>query len=119
MDDEELIRTLAQKILVNLDHEVELAQNGEEAITKYKQAINRGLPFDAVILDLSIRKGLGGKDTMRQLISINPDIKGIISSGSSGDPVLTYFKEYGFCASIPKPYSLSDFRNTLNEILLL
>lgn len=117
MDDEEQIRNIAEQFLLNLGCKVELAQDGNEAIAKYKESILEGRNFDAVILDLEIKEGLGGKETIQQLISIDPSIKAIISSGCINNPVVIHFKDYGFCASMPKPYILADLRNTLNKVL--
>ena len=61
MDDEELVRTIVGIMIGTLGHEVEFAENGEEAVAKYSEALSAGRRFDIVILDLTIRDGIGGE----------------------------------------------------------
>src|SRR5208283_402742 len=75
MDDEELIRDIAVDMIHALDHEVEFAEHGEEAVEKYKAAMESGNPFDVVILDLTIRGGIGGRETIERLLAVNPGIR--------------------------------------------
>jgi CheY-like chemotaxis protein len=117
MDDEELIRNIAGDMLRAIDHEVESAENGTEAIEKYKAAMESGNPFDIVILDLTIRGGMGGKETIEQLVAVNPAIKAIVSSGFSDDSVVSNYHNYGFSARLTKPYKLEGLRDTLNSLL--
>ena len=101
MDDEALIRESVEEYLSMKGYEVETARNGNEAIEKYKRDIKTG-PFDAVILDLTIRGGMGGKETVKKLLEIDPDTKAIVSSGYSSDVVIANFKKYGFIAVFDK-----------------
>ena len=117
MDDEELIRDIAGDMIKALDHEVEFAEHGEEAVEKYKTAMESGNPFDVVILDLTIRGGMGGKETIERLLAVNPKIKAIVSSGYSGDAIVSDYNNYGFSASLTKPYKLQELSDTLNNLL--
>ncbi|HEY7545498.1 MAG TPA: response regulator, partial [Blastocatellia bacterium] len=96
MDDEERIRTVTGQILRMLGYEAEIAPNGQEAVEMYRQAMEAGVPFSAVILDLTIPGGMGGKEAIKKLLEIDPDVKAIVSSGYSNDPIMTRFREYGF-----------------------
>ena len=62
MDDDELIRDIASSILIHLGYEVTTCTNGEEAIEIYKTSVASGAPFLAIIMDLTIPGGLGGKE---------------------------------------------------------
>ena len=117
MDDEELIRDIAGDMIKALDHEVDLAENGEEAIGKYKAAMESGKPFDVVILDLTIRGGMGGRETIERLLEVNPKIKAIVSSGYSGDAIVSDYDNYGFSACLTKPYNLQELGDMLNNLL--
>ncbi|MBS1192665.1 MAG: domain S-box, partial [Nitrospirae bacterium] len=117
MDDEELVRKVAYELLTGLDHEAELAAHGGEAVEKYQQAKAAGRPFDVVILDLTIRGGMGGEETMRKLLEIDPDVKAIVSSGYSNDSVVANYRDHGFAAFLKKPYDLTDLQATLNALL--
>jgi len=117
MDDEEMVRKVTYQLLTGLGHEVELAGHGEEAISKYRQAMESGRPFDIVILDLTIRGGMGGAETMQKLREIDPGVKAIVSSGYSDDDVVANYRANGFAAFLKKPYDLTGLQATLNELL--
>jgi DNA-binding NarL/FixJ family response regulator len=77
-----------------------------------------GKPFDAVILDLTVKSGMGGKSAAQKLLEINPHVKSIVSSAFFNDPVMTDFKKYGFAAALPKPYMKKDLSDTLSKVLM-
>lgn len=116
MDDEELIRNLTHGMLDHLGHEALLTENGEQALELYTKAKEEGNPFDLVILDLTIKGGMGGKDTMKNLHALDPQVKAIVASGYSSDPVMSNFREYGFLAAVQKPFSIDEIRKVLSRI---
>jgi DNA-binding NarL/FixJ family response regulator len=79
--------------------------------------MDSGKPFDIVILDLTIRGGMGGKETLEQLRIIHPGVKAIVSSGYSSDNIVAEYEKYGFKARLNKPYKLEILRDTLNALL--
>ncbi len=117
MDDEESLRYLARMMLERLGYEVETVKDGVEAIETYKKNMASGSPFDAVILDLTIKGGMGGDDAIKELIKIAPDVKAIVCSGYFNDPVLAHYAEHGFCGAMAKPYQMKDLDRVLKEIL--
>jgi CheY-like chemotaxis protein len=118
MDDEDMIRDMASQMLNHMGYEVELVRSGAEAIERYKESRRKGNPFDIVILDLTIRGGWGGEETIKGLIEIDPTVKAILSSGETAHPAVSYFREYGFSALLPKPYSMRELSKTLQKVLL-
>lgn len=76
-----------------------------------------GRPFDAVIMDLTVPGAMGGAAAMKEILKLDPTARGIVSSGYSSDPVMANFREYGFLGSVPKPYRVKDFAQTLREVL--
>lgn len=117
MDDEEIIREVAAQMLKHIGYHVETAADGAEAIALYQKEKESEQPFDAVILDLTIPGGMGGKETLARLMEINPDIKAIVSSGYSDDPVMSDFKIHGFRGSLAKPYRMEEMSNALQRAL--
>ncbi len=117
MDDDPLINQVITKMLGTLDYEVEISSDGQEALAKYESAKNSGVPFDAVIMDLTIPGGLGGKEAIKKLLEIDPQAKAIATSGYSGDPVLSEFDQYGFKGRITKPFSIAALRESLQQVL--
>lgn len=118
MDDEESIRDLVSNILVGIGYKVEFAKDGAEAIELYKRARESGQPFDAVILDLTIPGGMGGKETIKRLLEIDPEVKAIVSSGYSNDPIMAEFSEYGFMDVIAKPYRIEELSRALHQLIM-
>jgi PAS domain S-box-containing protein len=117
MDDEEMIRKLAGNMLNKLGLETSFACNGQEAIAAYETAMQAGSPFNAVILDLTVKGGMGGKDAVRHLRDLDPEVKAIVSSGYANDPGVTHFSEYGFCGVVAKPYRFDELRQMLKTII--
>ncbi|UCH98233.1 MAG: response regulator [Candidatus Aminicenantes bacterium] len=115
MDDEDSIREIAKELLEFLEYEIVEAENGEEALELYRSAIERGDPFEAVILDLVTPSGMGGKECVQKLLEIDPNVKAIVSSGYSDDPVITHYQDYGFCGVLPKPYKIHELKEVLSS----
>jgi PAS domain S-box-containing protein len=117
MDDEEPIRLLAKEMLSHCGYQCELAKDGHETIDLFRQALKNGTPFSAVILDLTVPGGLGGKDTILRLREIDPQVVAFVSSGYSNDPIMANFHTYGFQGVITKPYSLIGLSTILHQRL--
>jgi PAS domain S-box-containing protein len=117
MDDEEVVRTISSELLGVLGQDVEVANNGQEALDKYRSAIAAGSPFDIVILDLTIRGGMGGVETVQQLLKMDPQVKAVVSSGYSDDATISNYLSQGFKACLKKPYDIDALREVLNSIL--
>ncbi len=117
MDDEESIRNLLDKILNRIGYEASFARDGSEAVEAYTRAKESGQPFTAVICDLTIRGGMGGREAIRELRSIDPQIKAIVSSGYSDDPAMADYRKYGFSGVIAKPYKINELSHVLQEVI--
>jgi CheY-like chemotaxis protein len=117
MDDEKTITEVATEMLQHLGYRVQTVGDGGEAVTAYRQALAAGDPFSAVITDLTVPAGMGGRETVRRLLEIDPRAKVIVSSGYGNDPIMADFAEYGFKGVMPKPYRLTDLSQILREIL--
>ncbi len=117
MDDEADILALAGEMLKSMGYEVEVANDGAQAIERYLSAKQAGGPFAAVIMDLTVPEGMGGKECVRRLKELDPHIKAIVSSGYSYDPVMANFREFGFSGVIPKPYVIEELGRVLKEVI--
>ena len=117
MDDEEIVRNIAGVMIRSLGHEVEFAANGEEAIARYQEALLQGRRFDIVILDLTIRGGMGGEAAIKILRKLDPDIKAVVSSGYADSSAISEYEALGFGACLAKPYNMKLLNDTLNRML--
>ncbi len=117
MDDDEEIRIILERQLHYLGYEVSVASNGKQAVALYKKAGQSGRPFDAVILDLTVPGGMGGKECIAKLKAIDQNVKAIVSSGYFTDPVMAEYEKYGFQKRIAKPYQIEDLSKTLYELV--
>lgn len=115
MDDEEMIRTLAGQMLQRLGCAVETVRDGIEAIEVCKKKHDAGEPFDAVILDLTIKGGMGGKQTVGELLKVDPHMIPIVTSGYFDDPIMSDFAKYGFAGAMAKPYGKVNLKETLEK----
>lgn len=116
MDDEEMVRKIAKEILKHLGYDVELAKNGTEAIKLYEKAKKSEEPFDVVILDLAVQGGMEGKETIEKLLHIDPNVKAVVSSGYSNAPIMSDYRQYGFCDAIAKPYKMEELDEVLSKV---
>ena len=117
MDDEEMIRRVCSLMLQRLGYEVALANDGQHAVQLYRDAIHRGNPFRAVILDLTVPGGMGGREALEQLKSIDPGVRAIVSSGYAQESVMAEYKEHGFAGVVAKPYRLQELGEALAQAL--
>jgi PAS domain S-box-containing protein len=117
MDDEPVIRDIACELIRALGHNAEFASQGKEAIKKYQEAQQSGRPFDIVILDLTVRGGMGGVETLQKLLEVDTRVKAVVSSGYSNDTVTAGFWKQGFKAFLKKPYNVDELENVLNRLL--
>ncbi len=117
MDDEIQIRKVLGEMVETCGYSYQTAKDGEEALRDFCEAWEIGSPFSAVILDLTVPGGLGGKEVLSRLLTIDPQVKAIVVSGYSNDPVLANYQEYGFKGRVAKPFNLVDLSVVLNSVL--
>ncbi len=117
MDDEEMVRDVAVQMLELLGYQADGCADGKEAIACYQEAERSGRPYDAVIMDLTIPGGMGGKDALAALQKITPTVRAIVSSGYANDPIMADFRRYGFSAVVPKPYDVDQLGTVISRVL--
>jgi PAS domain S-box-containing protein len=117
MDDEAAVRRVAGAMLQRLGHGVELAKNGEEAIERFRRAMEEGRSFDGVILDLTVRGGMGAIETMEALRRIDESAQAWVTAGDSNDPAMLEPGRYGFVGALKKPWSIAQIQETLQRAL--
>jgi len=116
MDDENIVRKVSAKMLECLGYDVTVCSNGEQAVDAYRRRHQEGFPFVAAIMDLTVIGGMGGKEAAGHILAIDPDAQLVVSSGYYDDPVLSDYRQHGFCAILPKPYKSSDLEKLMSSI---
>jgi PAS domain S-box-containing protein len=117
MDDEAGILETTSDILRHLGYTVTTAQDGEEAVTRFEEALKAGKPFDGIILDLTVPGRMGGEETFNHLRTLDPAVKVVVSSGYLNDPVVRNPRKFGLFGSIAKPYRIDELSRVLQELL--
>jgi PAS domain S-box-containing protein len=117
IDDEAMIRTLVSDMLTELGYAVQACGVGNEAIALCKKALEAGNPYSAVIMDLTIPGGIGGKEAAKRILADDPDACLIVSSGYSNDPVMADYTKYGFRATMAKPYDMAQIEQVLSALI--
>jgi CheY-like chemotaxis protein len=117
MDDEEILREVACELLGHLGYSVVACSDGAEAVELYREAMINKEPYFAVIVDLTIPGGMGGKETMKKLLEIDSGVYCVVSSGYCNDPILAHYQEYGFKGVVVKPYNMETLGKVLHELL--
>ncbi len=116
LDDEEYVLETVGNMLNYLGYESVLVTDGEKAVISYKQALENNTPFTAVIMDLTIPGGKGGRVTLSKMLELDSGVKAIVSSGYANDPIMANYEEFGFKAVATKPYSIQDLGRVLHEV---
>ena len=117
MDDDPMMRATLEALIEALGCQIVTTEDGAQAVEAYREALEAGRPFDAVILDLTVPRGMGGRRAVRLLRELDPQVRAIVSSGYSNDPVMARAAEHGFVGVLPKPYTLDELRDTLASVI--
>jgi|GEM_PF-1447384 len=117
MDDDENVISVLAKILSHAGFQAEFAADGSEAIAAYTAAKSEGRAFDAVLMDLTVRGGMGGMEAMARLREIDPAVRAIVASGYSNDPVMSDYKKHGFSGVVAKPFRIEELVEMLREVI--
>ncbi|MEM9445580.1 MAG: PAS domain S-box protein [Verrucomicrobiota bacterium] len=119
MDDEKSVRTVMTRLLKRLGYDVGVAPEGGIALQMYKEASENSDPYDLVIMDLTIRAGMGGEKAIELLRTYDPHALAIVFSGYSDNPVMADYEHYGFNAAIQKPFTIQAMSRSIESVLML
>jgi two-component system, cell cycle sensor histidine kinase and response regulator CckA len=117
MDDEAIVVETVPSILEEYGYEVEVVRDGAEVLPQYRAAQAEGRPFDLVIMDLTVPGGRGGADVIGELRQHHPEVRALVSSGYSSDPIMAEYERWGFRAALPKPHSAAELLSAVRRVL--
>jgi CheY-like chemotaxis protein len=122
VDDEEVVRNTVRRMVESLGYTVVCRKDGKEAIDFYIRETKAGRRFVAMILDLTVRGGMGGKEAVAEIRKLDKELPVFVASGYADDPVMKNPMEYGFTGSIGKPFTITELSDMLvmpAEMLIL
>ena len=117
LDDEALIRSSLKKMLRSLGYDITVAEDGDTAITLFTKAMKSNVRFDVVLLDLTVPGGKGGREVLKILKEVDPQVKAIITSGYLDDPVFRQYRRLGFAGALRKPFRMREVSGKIQEVL--
>jgi len=117
VDDEDAIRDLVEFTLTRLGYKVWQAATALEGVNIYREKFEAGERFDAVILDLTLPGGIGGKEALKKLIEIDPTVNAIVSSGYATDATMSRYQDFGFRGVIAKPYEAAELGKIVHDVI--
>jgi CheY-like chemotaxis protein len=97
--------------------DVTAVAEGDSAIDAYRETLDRGYRYDVVVMDLTVKGGMGGKEAMKRLLEVDPSARVIVASGYANDPIMANFREYGFVNVLRKPFNVNDFIRVIVEVM--
>jgi CheY-like chemotaxis protein len=116
MDDEDMVGEIACQMLQFLGFVGVWVANGAEAIQEYGKQKEAGQAYSAIIMDLTIPGGMGGREAITEILAIDPTAKAFVSSGYANDPIMVNYRDYGFSGAIAKPFDIAAVRRLLDTI---
>ena len=117
MDDDRFFSLIASAMLHEIGYNVAVANDGLKAVSIYREQLEKGDPFDAVILDIYVKNGMGAGETISKLLEIDPAVKTVVSSVSHSGPLMEHYETFGFKAALPKPYSPTEIFNAISKAI--
>lgn len=117
MDDDQSVLDVAEAMLSRLGYTVVVSHDGEEAVARYQEALSSADPFNAVLLDLTVSGGMGGEEALEKLREIHKEVRAIVSSGYSQDPVMRCYDDNGFLGAVVKPYKIHELAETVARVV--
>ncbi len=116
MDDDARVRTLMEEMLQALNHDVEVAGDGEEALELHRAALDSDRPFDVALLDVTNRLGMNGLDAGLALLEVQPSLPILLMSGYNQEAVAASHHMSQFAGYLAKPFGLRDVRAALKSL---
>ncbi|MDR1050402.1 MAG: cache domain-containing protein [Deltaproteobacteria bacterium] len=112
VDDVDIQRKLAQKMLKTLGYDPHSVSSGEEALEYLKKS-----DADLVILDMIMDPGINGRQTYEAILAIKPNQKAIIASGMAENDEVVRAQALGASSFVAKPYSIEDIAGAVYKAL--
>ncbi len=114
VDDEETIRVTAAAMLEDVGFTVLMAEDGVQAVEIFRE---RHEEIRGVLLDMTMPR-MGGEETFREMRTIDPKVRVVLSSGYNEQDATSHFAGKGLAGFIQKPYSPRALQEKMVAILV-
>jgi CheY-like chemotaxis protein len=118
MDDEDVMLETVGGMLTLFGYSVLCAADGDEAVDLFRKELSAGRQVAGMIFDLTIPGGMGGREAIDVIRSIDRAVPVFVASGYADDPVMAQPQDHGFTASISKPFMRQELANLLNRWMM-
>lgn len=115
LEDEEAVAVTVKRMLHHLGYDVTWTSRGEDCLRIFEEAAARGEPFDLLMLDLTVRGGMGGAEVLKIVRERNYTVPAIAGSGYSQLDVMIHPEQFGFNGVLTKPFTLSQLENAIQR----
>jgi signal transduction histidine kinase/DNA-binding response OmpR family regulator len=116
MDDDVMVRKIAVSLLRSLGYEVDSCEDGGQLLAMYQEALEENRPYGVVLMDLLVPGGLGGEETIKALLELDPGVKAIVCSGDPTLPIMADCQAFGFYGALAKPFSRDVLARVLADV---
>jgi PAS domain S-box-containing protein len=117
LDDEEPVRDIMTRMLEREGHACVAVATGEDAVAEHASALRDGRPYDVVVVDLTIADGMGGAEAFARIREREPDVRGVVASGYSHDPIMSHHEQHGFGAALRKPFDRASLAAAVATVM--
>ena len=113
VDDDELVRSMAEEILQTVGYSVLTAVNGQEGVDLYRQHQPR---IRGVLLDMAMPV-MSGREAFLEMQKINPAVKVLLASGFRKDNRVDEILQLGVKDFLQKPYTVSSLALAIRKVV--
>jgi|GEM_PF-4127740 CheY-like chemotaxis protein len=117
LEDYDVVARSMRRLLEKAGHRVSVAASADEALTQFREALDRKEPFELAVLDIAVPGSEGGADVLKTLRGLAPELKAVVASGAWADPAMRHPEDYGFAAALRKPFSRDELLGTIAKVL--
>ncbi len=115
LEDDDDVSSLVRMMLDGMEYTVIITKRGEDAVQAVKD--DSANKIVAMLADLTIRSGSGGKEAVSEIRNLNSQFPIFVMSGSSHHPAMQNPTEFGFNASIQKPFTVSGLQELFDKYM--
>jgi nitrogen-specific signal transduction histidine kinase/ActR/RegA family two-component response regulator len=108
MDDEEIILNILNDMLSEFGYDVVVVKDGMSAVNYYTNEKKQNHDIAAMVFDLTVPGGMGGIEAVAEIRKTDKAVPVFVASGYSEDPAMANPEEFGFTASIRKPFQINE-----------